>query len=145
MKLKREPIEPKASLVVVSKGKVLLSKAKDDSFVRPPGGHIEYFESSKAAVKREIKEEMGSGVNNLKLEKVIENLFYFEGKRSHDIYFIYSGSLTKKDLYKKSVISGDENGKLKRFYWITIGEIVKGKEKIVPNGILEVVLRLNKT
>lgn len=144
IKKKREPIEPKASLLIINKGRILLSKAPDGSFVRPPGGHIEYFETSLVAVNREIKEEVGSKIINPKLEKVIENLFYFYGKKAHDIYFIYSGSLAKKSLYEQEVVIGDENGKPKKFYWINISEIIKGKEKIVPNGVLDVVLRLNR-
>lgn len=140
----RELIEPKASLLIVNNGKILLSKAQDGSFVRPPGGHIEYFESSRTAVKREIKEEVGSKIINLKLEKIIENLFYFNGKKAHDIYFIYSGSLMKKNLYKTDPVIGDENGEPKNFYWIKIADIVKGKETLVPKGILKIVIKLNK-
>lgn len=140
----RELIEPRALLVVIDKGRVLLSKALDGSFVRPPGGHIEFFETSAAAVRREIKEEIGSTIRSLKLEKVIENLIYFYGKKVHDIYFIYSGSIYKKSLYKKDVIIGDENGEEKRFYWIKISDLTAGKEIVVPKGILEVILNLYK-
>lgn len=140
----RKPIAPLALLVVVNKGKILVSKALDGSFIRPPGGHIEYLENSKTAVIRETKEEIRSGVKNLKLEKIIENLFYFKGKRGHDINFIYSGELTNKYLYKKEVVLGNESGVLKKFYWVNISDITHGKENLVPKGILEVVLRLSK-
>jgi 8-oxo-dGTP pyrophosphatase MutT (NUDIX family) len=138
----RKPIEPKASLLVVHKGKILVSKANDGSFVRPPGGHIEYFEDSKMAVKREIMEEIRSGIENLKLEVVIENLFYFNKKRCHDLYFIYSGTLTNKRLYKIETIVGDENGTPKMFHWVKINDIKSGREHLVPKGLLKVVLKL---
>lgn len=138
------PIPLIACLVTINKGKILVSKAGDGSYIRPPGGHIEYFEDSETAVRREIKEEVGSSIKNLKLEKVLENFFYFNNLKAHDIYFIYSGVLTNKRLYKKEIVMGDENGKPKAFHWIKIADIVKGKEKLVPKGILEVTIRLDK-
>jgi ADP-ribose pyrophosphatase YjhB (NUDIX family) len=137
-------ISLKALLVVVNKGKILVSKGKDGSFVRPPGGHIEYFEDSKAAIRREIEEEIGSGIKNPKLEKIVENRFYFDGAKAHDINFIYSGALTNKNIYKKKVIMGDESGMVKKFYWISLADITKRKENLVPKGVLEVAMRLNK-
>lgn len=142
---RRRPIEPKASLLIVNDGKILLSRSMDGSYVRPPGGHIEYFEHSKTAVRREIMEEISSGISDLRLEKVVENLFHYRGRKLHDIYFIYSGTLTNKALYTTDPIAGDENGDLKNFYWIKVSDILSGKERLVPGGLLGIVARLNRS
>lgn len=51
----------RASVVIYNKDKtkVLLFKIIDRDYFMFPGGRIEFFEDSKSAIKREVKEEPG--------------------------------------------------------------------------------------
>lgn len=56
-------------VMVIKDGKVLLGKNKQAFGIGKhglPGGHLEYMESFKDCVKRELKEECGIEVENLK-------------------------------------------------------------------------------
>ena len=94
-------IKVKAMCVFIHDGKVLASpaveKSKHKHFYRLPGGKIEFGESSVEALHREIQEELGSEIENLRLLDVVENRFEYEGKRGHEIVFVYSGDLARKE------------------------------------------------
>lgn len=69
-----------------------------------PGGRIHINEKSSVALAREIKEEMNFeiDISKLKMIKVFENFFNYDGKDCHEIYFLY-----------EYIISDDEFGVLK--------------------------------
>ncbi|MCD6233110.1 NUDIX domain-containing protein [bacterium] len=48
--------------VIEVKGKILVCKKKGNKYYFFPGGHIEFGESAKKALKREIKEELGLNI-----------------------------------------------------------------------------------
>ncbi|WP_323704030.1 NUDIX hydrolase [Mammaliicoccus sp. Dog046] len=57
------------------------------------GGRVKYYESSDAAIKREIKEELGIECNNIKFVSTIQNFFEYAGTSYHEISFIYEFTL----------------------------------------------------
>ena len=82
------------SICVLRRGdEILVMEARDESrdltFYRPLGGGIEFGERSDDAVKRELQEEIGAELDELRLLTVLENLFEFEGKAWHEIVFVY--------------------------------------------------------
>jgi 8-oxo-dGTP diphosphatase len=52
---------------------ILLCKQKDGNYTFLLGGHIEFGEGAKAALAREIKEEIGADVTIVKFRGAIEN------------------------------------------------------------------------
>lgn len=57
-------------VLILKQGKILLGKRKNahgDGEYAPPGGHFEYMESFEACVKREVREETGMEIENVKL------------------------------------------------------------------------------
>lgn len=62
---------------------------KNAMFYRPLGGGVLAGESSRDAVVREIKEEIGCEVVDLELLGVLENVFTLEGRPGHEIVFMY--------------------------------------------------------
>jgi len=63
-------------VIVIKNGKVLLGKNKGafaPGKYGPPGGHLEYMESFEECVNRELKEECGVEVQNIRLQAVINN------------------------------------------------------------------------
>ena len=69
-------------------GQILLHKffdpVKNETFYRPLGGGIEFQESGKIAVEREILEEIDKKFKVTGLVATFENIFVYEGKPGHE-------------------------------------------------------------
>lgn len=65
--------------------RVLLHRVGDDPFWALPGGRVEIGETAEAAVRREMREELGSEVRVERLEAVVENLFSYRGRPQHGV------------------------------------------------------------
>lgn len=91
--------------ILVSEG---FDAIKQDYYYRPLGGGIEYGESSREAIVREIQEELGVEIENLKLLDVLENIFIYEGQKGHEIVFVFDAEFTEKSLYELDEIDGFE-------------------------------------
>ena len=79
------------ALIVNDKGEILLVRSYKWGNKRTvPGGHIELGERSEAAVKREVKEEVGLDVEPVKLLLVQEAIFPVDYvKHEHYIFMDY--------------------------------------------------------
>ncbi len=80
----------------------------DPIFYRPVGGTIEFGERSSDAARREVKEEIGAELANLRLLACVENLFDYNGEVGHEIVFIYRADFIDPTLYHREVIDGHE-------------------------------------
>ncbi len=117
-------------------GKILASSAVDKidnkHFYRLPGGRIEFDESSEQALRREIQEELGSEIENLRLLDVVENRFKYEGKRGHEIVFVYSGDLAHTELYDQPAIHFTDEGNQYSVEWVEINRLIREKIPLYP-------------
>ena len=82
-------IETIARGVCVKDGKVLLCYPKDRSYAYLPGGHIEFGETGREALVREMKEETGLDATAGELLGVVESSFVQKGERHCEINLIY--------------------------------------------------------
>ena len=64
-------------------------------FYIPVGGGIEFGEHSGDAAKREVMEEIGQEIKNLRLLDIMENIFTYNRINEHEIVFIYIADLKK--------------------------------------------------
>lgn len=85
----RGMIETIARGVAVKDGKVLLCRAKGAKSTYLPGGHIEFGETGKVALEREVKEELGVEAKAGEFLGVVENSFDQNGKRHAEINLVY--------------------------------------------------------
>src|SRR3989344_2264408 len=103
-----EKIKIKAMCIFRKNGKILVAKCfdkiKNEHFYRILGGSVKFSEISEIGIRREIQEELLSEIENLKLVDVIENLFTYEGSKGHEIVFLYTGDLARKELYTQNSI-----------------------------------------
>ncbi len=70
---------------------ILVSGDTDDDgsgYERPPGGHVEPGELAIETARRELREEIGQELQNMRLLDVMENLFRLNGVQGHEIVFV---------------------------------------------------------
>lgn len=126
----------KAMLICKHDGKFLMQWAgKSRRLMRPLGGHVEMYERSEQTIKREIREEIESGISGLRYLGAMENIFVSKGKMEHEVCFIYSGELTNRKLFGKDIIYRSEDGRDEEAMWISESELRRMKSRIVPRGV----------
>ena len=120
----------RASVVIYNKDKtkVLLFKIIDRDYFMLPGGRIEFFEDSKSAIKREIKEETGFDLE-YELCSIQENFVEKGNKKIMQYCFCYK-SVYNEDIIQEEFICNDN--KTQRFYWIDINDLQN--YKLLPNS-----------
>ena len=85
----RGVIETIARGIAIRDGKVLLCRGKGAKSTYLPGGHIEFGETAREALVREVKEELGVDATAGEFVGVLENSFDQHGKRHCEINLIY--------------------------------------------------------
>ena len=98
-------IETIARGVCVKDGKVLLCYPKDRRYSYLPGGHIEFGETGREALVREMKEETGLDATAGELLGVVESSFVQNGEKHCEINLIYRMYLVSGLLSSSSVPS----------------------------------------
>ena len=130
------------SLALIEKeDKYLVFKAKDNKnikeFYRSLGGGIEFGETSEQALKREIKEEINTEIINLKLIKVIENIFEYDGLNMHEIVFIYKADFKDKEYYKKEGVPILDSKIGRVTAWVEASTLKQAN--FYPDGVKELI------
>jgi len=82
-------IENIARGICIVGGKVLLCRGKGLDSTYLPGGHIEFGETGREALVREMKEETGRDAKAGAFVNVVENSFLQKGKRHCEINLVY--------------------------------------------------------
>lgn len=139
-------IRPIAICVFLKDNRILAAEGydpvKDEHFYRPLGGGIEFGESSKATICRELREEVNIEVDSDSLTYLgaLENIFTFNGAPGHEIVFVYDGTPKEPEAYEQAVITGKEaNGEDIRAVWMDLDEFGEGKCILYPTGLLELL------
>src|SRR5213078_1110596 len=96
------------------------------------GGGIEYGESSRAAIVREIREEVGVEIEHLQLLGVLENIFTYEGQTGHEIVFVFDAEFADKSLYERAELDGQEESMRFKARWQSVAEIAESNARLVP-------------
>ena len=99
-------IETIARGVCVMDGKVLLCRAKGGSSTYLPGGHIEFGETGREALVREVKEELGVDSETGRFLGALENSFVQHGKPHAEINLVYE--LKLKDAPAETIRSRED-------------------------------------
>ncbi|OGI64368.1 hypothetical protein A2914_01890 [Candidatus Nomurabacteria bacterium RIFCSPLOWO2_01_FULL_41_21] len=76
-------------VMILKDGKVLLGKRKSlhgEGQYSPPGGHLEHLEGFEDAVRREVMEECGVKIKNIKFVHVA-NIMHYAPKHYMNIFF----------------------------------------------------------
>ena len=73
--------------------------ARDVVFYRPLGGGIEFGEHSRDAFIREMREELGAEITDIRYLGLIEGIFTHRGKRGHEIALLYAARFVDPTIY----------------------------------------------
>jgi 8-oxo-dGTP pyrophosphatase MutT (NUDIX family) len=141
--MKKNRIRALAICVFRNGNKILVFEGydpkKDQTFYRPLGGGIKFGERSDEAVCREIKEELGAEVTDLKYLGTLENIFVLNGIPGHELVQVYDGRLVNPRMYEQAEMSGVEaDGGQFKALWKRLDEF-NSKTPLYPNGLLEML------
>jgi 8-oxo-dGTP pyrophosphatase MutT (NUDIX family) len=138
-------IRPLAICIFRKNDRILVAEGydpvKNEHFYRPLGGGIEFGEYSEQTIRRELWEEIGAEVCDLKYLGTLENVYVFNGTPGHEIIRIYDGVLKNLELYGLPEILGREVDIDDSFraVWKPIDEFGIGKSILYPTGLLELL------
>lgn len=144
--MKPGKIRPLAICVFRHGGTILAAEGydavKQETFYRPLGGRIEFGETGVQTVTRELREEIGADVADLRYLGTLENIFVYNGQPGHEIVLVYDGALADKSLYERESIEGreDEGELLFMARWKSL-EDFRGKDAppLYPHGLLDLL------
>ena len=110
-------IETIARGVCIVDGRMLLCRAKGGASTYLPGGHIEFGETGREALVREMKEETGLDATTGRFLGVVENKFLQHGKPHAEINLVYELKLADES----AVVSAAEDWI--EFEWRALSDI----------------------
>ena len=133
-------IRPKAVCICRRGESILVAPAydsvKQETFYGPPGGGIEFGERAEDAVRREMVEELGVALRDLRLLGVLENIFTYEGESGHEITFVFEATLEDSSLYSVEEIAGVEGLHPFVARWMDLEEFRLDGPPLYPQGLL---------
>lgn len=136
---KFKEIRPIVLGVAIKDGKLLVSEAydsvKNNYFYRCLGGGIEFQETSIDALKREFKEEINIDIEVGELLGVAENIFTYNGKKGHEIVFLYKINIPE-NIYQEKYVQ-DEDGEIGEAVWVDIKDFKNGSKILYPEEIFK--------
>lgn len=144
--MKKNRIRPLAICVFRRGRRILVAEGYDPTkkelFHRPLGGAIHFGERSAEALRREVREELGAEVRNMRFLGVLENLFTFDGEAGHEVVFVFDARFRNRALYSRRRLTGRESdGVPFRAVWRDIEVSQDGLPPLYPDGLLELLRR----
>jgi ADP-ribose pyrophosphatase YjhB (NUDIX family) len=110
---------------------------KQQRFYRPLGGEIEFGERAEDAARREIREEVGAEITDLRLLNVVENIFTFLGARGHELVWSFEASFADPTYYEGNVVPCREGDASFEAHWVPLALFERGEAPLYPDGLLE--------
>ena len=137
-------VRPIAICVLRRGPEILVFEARDSSanetFYRPLGGGVEFGELGETAVVREIREEIGAEIVNVRYLATLENIFELEGSPAHEIVLVYEADFAGSDVYERDEMIGTrDDGTTFDLRWMRLEYFRAGKAPLYPDGLLELL------
>ena len=138
-------IRPIAICVFRHDGRILVAEGHEpltqQRFYRPLGGAIEFGEHSADTLVRELQEELGAAVTDLRYLGALENVFTYNGQTGHEIILVYDGAFADHSLYEQPWLDGaEDSGTPFRAVWLALADCRRpGAPPVYPTGLLELL------
>jgi ADP-ribose pyrophosphatase YjhB (NUDIX family) len=116
---------------------------KDEVFYRPLGGTIEFGERSEQTVFRELYEEVGLELQNVRYLATVENIFIYQGQTGHEIVMLYSARLAdvSSQAYEQDEFQGmEDNGQPFTARWMPLSHFEPHGPPLYPTGLLDLLM-----
>ncbi|UVL00780.1 NUDIX hydrolase [Pseudomonas sp. B21-048] len=139
-------IRPLALCVFHHNGKILVNEAYDSikkqTFFRPVGGGIEFGETSAQAVVREVQEELGLPISDVRLLGTLESIFTYAGTPGHEIVQVYDAKFVDANVYELPQLKACESdGTAFIAKWHGVASFTDGSP-LVPDGLYELLQKV---
>ena len=129
--------------VAIHTDTVLLHRADHEPFWTLPGGRAEHGETAEETIKREMREELATEVDVVRLLWLVENFFDHEGLHYHEIalYFLLRLPPGSAPLSVEAFTSSDAGVPLK-FRWFPILRQELARLPLLPGFLPEALTDL---
>jgi ADP-ribose pyrophosphatase YjhB (NUDIX family) len=124
--------------------RVLISEMQhpvEGTFYRPPGGGIEFQETSAQAARRELVEELNVEIGHLTLLGVREENFSMSGEPYHEIGFVYESWIVADALAAldgRAIVEADGDIEIARV--VAVADLRADRyTPLHPEGVLELL------
>ena len=122
---------------------ILVCKRNDPTkgkcFYRPIGGEVDYGELGHEAVVREVREELGADVTDVRFLGMLENVLTYAG---HEILLMYDARFEDESFYERTSVEAYEEADDRHFEatWKSLDYFRSaGCLPLYPNGLLELL------
>jgi 8-oxo-dGTP pyrophosphatase MutT (NUDIX family) len=123
--------------ILVARG---VDPATGEPFYRPLGGGVEFGERAETALRREMMEELGATIDDVRPIAVLENIFEYAGRPGHEIIFVFDARFSDPSWYLRPELPVTEAGSgWEPARWISIEALSSGPERLVPRGLLSLL------
>lgn len=131
-------------LALIRRGDQLLvlvgtDETKPETFARPLGGGIEPGERAEDALRREIREELGLELVNVRRLDVVENIFRYQGEPGHEIVFLFEAEFDDRSAYESESLPGLEGDEAFTAHWLSPRELQERGWPLYPDGLPEIL------
>jgi len=134
-------VRPIAIALLKWQAKYLVFEAYDplkkEYFYRPLGGGIDFGEYGHQAIKREIMEEIGAKICDIRYVFTLENIYKYNGEPGHEIVQVYEAKLEDSSLHGKDIEAVEDNGQTFHCVWKSLEEIKREGRPLYPDGLPE--------
>lgn len=97
--MRQNNLEIVVRAIVVAKDNVLLCRSVKGSYYFFPGGHVEFDEMAEGALRRELKEEIGTEPDSMQFIGAVENIFEEGGRKHHELNLVFEAEAEKDQMH----------------------------------------------
>lgn len=137
--VKKKRIRAIAICLFRHRGRILVSQGfdpiKQETFFRPLGGGVDFGETSRDAIVREIQEELGAEIDDVQLLGVLESIFYYQGEPGHEIVFVYDARFVDAALYNQETLAVQEGKHAFTATWQSLAQMTGPGQRLVPEAL----------
>ena len=137
-------IRPIAIAVICRGDRILVFEGRDDvkgeTFYRPLGGGIDFREQGADAVRRELREEIGAELREVRYLGLVENIFTLDGRPRHELVLVFQAELVDDPRFDGERVEGAmENGVPLVVAWKPLSLFAEGEERLYPTGLIDML------
>ena len=127
----------RVGLLIQNKDEVFIEFNPKFDFTTLPGGRIKILESSKEALKREIKEETEVEIDfdKIEIKAIIENFFEKNEIKCHEVYILYKLEVNDKKVFYDNMKNIDST--YSYYKWISKNKLKEAR--LLPEILIDII------